>query len=90
MQGYLDLDFSARLFGRKTKGQPQQWLLPARLSDLNPCYFHFWGALKEKIHFSRIEDVNELEETIRLGSQNLNREYVQRATNSVFRRAGHQ
>lgn len=57
VRNYLDQEYPNQWIGRGNNC-PQNW--PPRSPDLNPCDFFLWGALKDKVYSSRVENRQEL------------------------------
>ncbi|MCP4487840.1 MAG: hypothetical protein GY820_11060 [Gammaproteobacteria bacterium] len=55
-------------------------------SDLTPADFFLWGALKEKLYANSPSSVQELEDSIRIETQNISHETLVKAFQNVENR----
>jgi len=60
---------------------PDEW--PARSLDLMPCDFFLWGWAKEEVYWAKPRTMEQLEERIRNVINNVPRDFLQKAVDSI-------
>ncbi|GBP49168.1 hypothetical protein EVAR_46186_1 [Eumeta japonica] len=79
---YLDEEFPGRWIGRSG---PISW--PGRSPDLNPLYFFYWGAVKEKVYSKAIESEFEPRQRIAEAAELVNNgRFARKTARSLLKR----
>ena len=81
VRNWLDRHFNGRWLGR---AGPHEW--PARSPDLTPCDFFLWGYVKEEVYKSNPQNLDQLENAIRVVISDIPRDLLHKTCESVRER----